>query len=787
MKLRVLLVLFLAPLLVAVLPAQTVRVACVGDSITAGGYPGILDGLLPANYEVRNFGVSGATALAAGHGDLPYRSQPEYAAAVAFAPDIVVIKLGTNDSKAENWINRQYFDTDLAAIVTSFYGLSSHPQVFLCAPIPAMGTDYGIAPRVIETEIVPRILQLRGSLAGVRGIDCFSPFLGHPDYYDDRIHPNEAGRQLLAATIHAAVTAPVDTTPPGAPATSSATAPTTTSVLLVWAAASGAPSGYFVYRDGVLVATVRATTFADTGLVPGTYTYSVRAFDAALNLGAAGPAAVVNTLGVTDTTPPTAPTGLAGHGISTSAISLSWTASIDDVGVSSYQICRNGATTPVGTVASPGFTDTSLAAGTTYAYRVSALDAAGNESAHSAEITATTIASGTPVLNVPITIKECAGTGITDYPVSVVIPLPRGAYQTADALRLYNAAGVAVPCQFAVLNRWWATDNSIRHVTAQFQVSPAAFTGAAGSGTQTFHLRTSGDVIPPSRAVTVTESPSLVTVNTGPLRFTVNKGAGFNLFNELWLDANNDGTFAAAERLIAPSAANGGFLVPRTGAGATQNDSARNDISVTVEESGPLRVVLKIQALTNFTSTTNHLHGWAVRLYAYAGKPFVKVDYQLQNSALNAQFAWPLYFEEAGLRLGLSLGGAPSVTIGRGDGTFWQSPVNRGAYLAQEYHNRAAIYARRPRQPRRRPDAHLRQRRGLEGSSTSPVPTAALQPPSATSGRPGPTASRPAPTARSASSSIPPGAVSTSTPAGTTSPPSSARPISTGSRTCSMP
>ncbi|QMU80431.1 glycoside hydrolase [Streptacidiphilus sp. PB12-B1b] len=94
-----------------------------------------------------------------------------------------------------------------------------------------------------------------------------------------------------------------------------------------------------------------------------------------------------------DTTPPSVPTGLTVTGTTGSSVSLSWTASTDNVGVTGYDVYRGG--TRVATVTSDtGYTDTGLTAGTAYSYTVDARDAAGNVSAASAAVTATTASSG---------------------------------------------------------------------------------------------------------------------------------------------------------------------------------------------------------------------------------------------------------------------------------------------------------------------------------------------------------------------------------------------------------
>ena len=94
-----------------------------------------------------------------------------------------------------------------------------------------------------------------------------------------------------------------------------------------------------------------------------------------------------------DTTPPTAPTNLAVTGTTAASVSLSWSASTDNVGVVAYDVYRNG--TKVGTASGTTYTDTGLTAGTAYTYTVRARDGAGNVSAASSGVTATTPGGGT--------------------------------------------------------------------------------------------------------------------------------------------------------------------------------------------------------------------------------------------------------------------------------------------------------------------------------------------------------------------------------------------------------
>ncbi|CAN5340959.1 hypothetical protein BH11ACT4_BH11ACT4_24540 [soil metagenome] len=101
---------------------------------------------------------------------------------------------------------------------------------------------------------------------------------------------------------------------------------------------------------------------------------------------------------VADTTAPTTPGTPTASGTTATSTVLAWTASTDAVGVTAYDVYRNGVV--VGTVASPSFTDSGLTASTSYSYTVKARDAAGNVSAASGAVSVTTPAapmSGQPV------------------------------------------------------------------------------------------------------------------------------------------------------------------------------------------------------------------------------------------------------------------------------------------------------------------------------------------------------------------------------------------------------
>ena len=176
-----------------------------------------------------------------------------------------------------------------------------------------------------------------------------------------------------------------DTTPPSVSISSPANGVTVSSTVTVQASASdnvGVTKVEF-YLDGFLQTTDTTSPYTwswnTASSTNGSHTLSAKAYDAAGNMG--GSSNVSVTVSNPDTTPPTIPTGLGITGSTTSTISLSWTASTDNVGVTGYKVYRcTGAcspTTQIGTSTATSFTDTLLNQSTTYSYAVSAYDAAG--------------------------------------------------------------------------------------------------------------------------------------------------------------------------------------------------------------------------------------------------------------------------------------------------------------------------------------------------------------------------------------------------------------------------
>lgn len=122
--------------------------------------------------------------------------------------------------------------------------------------------------------------------------------------------------------------------------------------------------------------------------VKGTHSVWAEARDAAGNKTAT-PIATITVTAVPDLSAPTIPIGLFARAISSTQIDLSWYAARDNIGVVGYRVYQNN--DPIVTVTSTRYSNLGLQASTTYTYRVSALDAAGNESVQSAIVTARTL------------------------------------------------------------------------------------------------------------------------------------------------------------------------------------------------------------------------------------------------------------------------------------------------------------------------------------------------------------------------------------------------------------
>jgi Lamin Tail Domain/Fibronectin type III domain len=197
--------------------------------------------------------------------------------------------------------------------------------------------------------------------------------------------------------------------------------------------------------------------------------------------------------GTTDTTPPTAPSGLSASVVSSSQVNLNWTASTDDVGVASYNVYRSTDSvsfSPVASVSGTSHSDTGLAASTTYSYRVTADDAASNESAFSNTASATTPAATSPA----------------NVILNEILANESGSDVTKEFVELVNVGGTSID-----LSGWTVWDSTAaRHTFATGTVLgagkaivvfgaasgiPAGTVNAVGASTSQLNLSNSGEAV----------------------------------------------------------------------------------------------------------------------------------------------------------------------------------------------------------------------------------------------------------------------------------------------------
>mmetsp|Transcript_126498 Transcript_126498/g.282801 ORF Transcript_126498/g.282801 Transcript_126498/m.282801 type:complete len:884 (+) Transcript_126498:101-2752(+) len=208
------------------------RIACLGDSMTACGYPKQLQALFDRHEiqaQVRNFGVAGATAQR--FADKPYWDERKLEDARLWRPHFVIATFGSNDAKSSNW-DVESFEKDYKEMLDMFLERTQpRPEVYLVTPPPLYEADqYEMEQDVVNNElplVIPRVAAAAAAvvndpiiemckkmrqeappevLAKVRVIDAFSSFGGadlrRRGYIaEDGVHPNERGTRLLTTLI----------------------------------------------------------------------------------------------------------------------------------------------------------------------------------------------------------------------------------------------------------------------------------------------------------------------------------------------------------------------------------------------------------------------------------------------------------------------------------------------------------------------------------------------------------------------------------------------------------
>ena len=202
-------------LIMAVNISAKIKVSCIGNSVTYGYllperekncYPAQLQKMLGDDYEVGNFGKSGATLLNKGH--RPYMQQKEFNDAMAFAGDIAIIHLGLNDTDPRNWPNySEDFEKDYYALIDSVKRANPKCKVWICrmSPITDKHHRFRSGTRDWYRQIQFHIEDI-AKIKEVGLIDLQAPLYDMPNLLPDALHPDTTGARIIAKTVYQAIT-----------------------------------------------------------------------------------------------------------------------------------------------------------------------------------------------------------------------------------------------------------------------------------------------------------------------------------------------------------------------------------------------------------------------------------------------------------------------------------------------------------------------------------------------------------------------------------------------------
>ena len=208
--------------------SHATNVACVGNSITEGygiwsekKYPDHLQEMLGSDYTVTNFGVSSmtfaGTTIKAGENNSSYWKTDKFKAALASSPNIVVIELGTNDSKyfmesaGDNYnylygqCEKSQLYTDYEALIDTFAHLPTNPEIYATLQPYSNNVGWAIMDTAIVNQINP-IIKETAIKKGVNIIDLHTLFQTPAWFLDDSVHPNAKGAQELAKIVNKYIT-----------------------------------------------------------------------------------------------------------------------------------------------------------------------------------------------------------------------------------------------------------------------------------------------------------------------------------------------------------------------------------------------------------------------------------------------------------------------------------------------------------------------------------------------------------------------------------------------------
>ncbi len=432
--------------------------------------------------------------------------------------------------------------------------------------------------------------------------------------YSFYVTAKDAAGNVSAAssTVNVTTNTATDTQAPTAPTGLASANITETTVDLSWTASTDnvGVAGYDVYKDGTLYSTVTGTTVTVTGLTAATaYSFYVTANDAAGNVSAASSTVNVTTNTAADTQAPTAPTGLASANITETTVDLSWTASTDNVGVTGYDVYKDGVLYSTVTGTTVGITG--LIGSTTYAFYVIAKDAAGNVSVASSTVNVTTLPPATNCYASAVTLSLT----FDNYPAETSWDLKNSTGTVVASGSGYSTSGATITQVFTLvddsytftINDSYGDGICCTYGSGSYSLTDAnstvIVTGGSFTSSEATNFCISGSVAPPPSTGMPTgycasaggnssyewiDLVQLGTINnttgndggyadytsmstnlTVGTQYTINFSAGFastsyTEFWEVWIDYNRDGDFADAGESVATGSSSLSTTLSRT-------------------------------------------------------------------------------------------------------------------------------------------------------------------------------------------------------------------------------
>jgi len=278
---------------------------------------------------------------------------------------------------------------------------------------------------------------------------------------------------------------------------------------------------------------------------------------------------------------------------------------------------------------------------------------------------------------IPLEVRETAGVDRDRWPFTSGVPFPPGVLNTTDRLRVTDAQGLTVPCEFHVLSRHAGRDNSVRWLLLDCQLDIRA------SERKQLFLDNAGDGTPLRPGIRVSRTSEGLNIDNGLLQLDLKRGQGVSLGQVRYqgralLDSGHDAGLVLSGQAVdrfrhftGKSWNTHGWSrdVSEERASIPARDYRARIENLEVEQQGPLHLVVRLEGDFLPLDGSAPLPGFyrhTTRIHVHANSPLVRVESSLENSE-RRQPQWMYPLTEARLELPLALEGTPEAVVGHGD------------------------------------------------------------------------------------------------------------------------